>query len=225
MASSGPAPVGREPRTSRRERERAFRAQLILEDAEAVFAEHGFQGAAVEEIAARSEVAIATLYKMFGSKEGIFAALVEHRQERFLNDISGSALAGRSPLEQLDRLLHAVFEYFDLHKDAFRIYLTSTHGFPWLIRSSLGERTFTKYEEFVSLFASILEAGMRKNAWLVDDPTRLAGAAIGTLNALLVERHTGDEQLNLEDDVDHATLLIRRLVGAQVQNSEDDSKL
>jgi AcrR family transcriptional regulator len=209
---------------SRRDRERAFRAQLILESAETVFAEHGFQGAAVEEIAARSEVAIATLYKMFGSKEEIFAALIEYRQEEFIVSIRGAALTGGSPLEQLDRLLRAVFEYFDLHKTAFRIYLTATHGFPGLIRSSLGERTFTKYQEFVSLFASIIEAGMQKRAWSVDDPPRVAVASVGALNALLVRRHMGDDDADLDDDVRQATSLIRRLVGAQVADCEKPAK-
>jgi len=223
-SSSGHSPGGGTAPTSRRERERAFRAQLILEAAEVVFAERGFQGAAVEEIAARSEVSIATLYKMFGSKEEVFAALIEHRQEEFIVAMRGAARAGGSPLEQLESFLHAVFEYFDLHKAAFRIYLTSTHDFPWLVRSSLGERTFAKYQEFVSVFASILKAGMQKHTWSVDDPTRLAIAAVGTLNALLVQRHMGGEKAALDDDVRYATSLIRRLIGSPTAESPRSNK-
>jgi len=201
-----------------------LRIQITLEAAEEVFAAEGFQGASVEQIALRAEVAIATLYKMFESKEAIFAALVEYRQEQFLDEVRCFAEKGKSPAEQLRRLLRAVFEYFEQHKAAFRIYLTATHGFPFLMRSSLGEKTYAKYREFSAFLASILQSGMRQNAWPIDDPSRLSVVAIGGLNALLVRRHSEAHDAGLHEDVEYATSLVDRLVGVSPQRESNQRR-
>lgn len=203
---------------SRRERERAFRNRLILEAAEEVFTAKGFDAASVEEIAAQAEVAIATLYKLFGSKEAIFTALVEHRQEHFLVEVESFVRQGADPQERLRRVVEAVFRYFEEHKDTFRIYLSATHGFPWRMRSSFGERAFVRYQTFLAFVALLLQDGMRDKSWPVDDATRLAVAVMGTLNGLLTQRHTRKAERDLDDELQHALVLIRRLVGCSASS-------
>lgn len=201
-------------RVSRREQELAFRTRLIVEAAEEVFAARGFQAAAVEEIAGRAEVAIATLYKLFGSKEAIFAALVEHRQQEFLLEVEPVLRSGAVPAEQLTRFIEVIFRYFEGHRAAFRIYIGTTHGFPWLIRSSLGEHAFRKYQEFVEFVATLLDAGMRSGSWHRDDPVRLAIAIMGVLNGLLLQWQTQEGETGADEYIRHATELVFRLVGS-----------
>lgn len=202
-------------RTSRRDRERAFRASLILEAAEYVFATQGFQAASIEEIASRAEVAIATLYKMFGSKEAIFAALIEYRQSEFLVEVGAFARGRDTPPSQLDALIEATFRYFAQHQAAFRIYLAATHGFPWHIRTSLGERAFMKHQEFVRFIADILREGMRGGAWPKEDPAQLSVAAMGALNGLLMQWQTADAGAEPAEHIESAVRMVRRLVGAR----------
>jgi AcrR family transcriptional regulator len=202
------------PRRSRRERERAFRQQIILEAAEDVFAEHGFQAASVEQIAARSEVAIATLYKTFGSKEEIFAAMVGHRQEEFLRRIERALGDEGAAQGRLQRLVGEVFRYFDEHQDAFRLYLGATQGFPWHIRSSLGERAFARYGEFIGFVSELLAAGMEAGDWPAADAGRLAAAVAGAINGLLTLRHTTGAERDLAEEIRDAEGLILRMVGA-----------
>jgi AcrR family transcriptional regulator len=210
---------------SRRERERAFRNSLILERAEEVFAERGFQGASIEEIAARSEIAIATLYKLFGNKEAIFAAAVEHRQDELLREVEDFALAGDTPPAQLRRLVEAIFLYFERHRNTFRIYLGATHGFPWHIRSSLGERAFMKYENFLAVFAEFLKNGMRAGAWPADaDPAQLAAATVGAINGLLTRRQTADSVTDLQEEVRRATAVVERIVGMPLETRPSASR-
>jgi AcrR family transcriptional regulator len=196
-----------------REQVRAFRKQLILEAAEGVFAAHGFEGASVEEIASGADVAIATLYKVFGGKEAIFTALVEHRQDQFLIEVESSARENTDPRVQLERLTEAIFGYFEKHQQAFHIYLGATHGFPWRIRSSFGERTFQKYREFLTFLSTLLRAGIKAGAWPDADPQRLAAAVMGCINGLLTRRHTEQPRLPLRDDIEFATSVVSRLVG------------
>jgi len=205
------------PTPGRRAREKAFRSRLILEAAEQVFAARGFEGASVEEIAGKAEVAIATLYKLFGSKEAVFAALVEHRQDQFLVEVESSAGESTDPRVQLERLVEAIFRYFDEHQQAFRIYLGATQGFPWRIRSSFGERTFQKYQEFLKFLSTLLRAGIKVGAWPDADPQRLAPAVMGCINGLLTRRHTEQPRLPLTDDVEFATAVVIQLVGGRVR--------
>ena len=49
----------------------------IMQAARAEFQDNGFTHAAMAEIARKADVSTATLYKHFGSKEELFAAVVE----------------------------------------------------------------------------------------------------------------------------------------------------
>jgi AcrR family transcriptional regulator len=200
-------------RPSRRERERAFRTRLILEAAEEVFAARGFQGASIDEIARRAEIAIPTLYKLFGSKEAIFVGLVDYRQDQLVREAEAFARHGGTPQQQLERLVESIFRYFDRHRDAFRVYLSATQGFAWNIRSSLGEKSVAKYRELVAFFADLLAAGVRAGAWPAGhDAERLAVAAMGAMNGLLTKRYAGGPQVELEDEMRYATALVAAMV-------------
>src|ERR1700755_902533 len=63
------------PRERRRDRERT-RAE-ILEVATREFAEHGFSGARVDEIAEQTRTTKRMLYYYFESKEGLYVAVLE----------------------------------------------------------------------------------------------------------------------------------------------------
>ncbi|MBM1311983.1 TetR/AcrR family transcriptional regulator [Sulfitobacter mediterraneus] len=56
--------------------------QLLLDAAEALFAEHGFQGTKVTDIIERSGCSIGTFYHRFGDKEGLARVLIH----RFIED-------------------------------------------------------------------------------------------------------------------------------------------
>jgi TetR/AcrR family transcriptional repressor of mexJK operon len=51
--------------------------KAILREAEALFLDRGFDGASVEEVAARAEVSKQTIYKQFESKAALFVAVVQ----------------------------------------------------------------------------------------------------------------------------------------------------
>ena len=200
-------------RRSRREQELAFRTRLILEAAEDVFAEHGFQAASVEDIAAAAEIAIGTLYKSFGNKESLFAALLEYRQEEFLAAVDSCAHSDSPPDTQLSDFIERTFHYFDDHRAAFRIYLSATHGFSWNIRSSLGEQSFARYQRLLKILESLLAAGMTAGAWPRNDPVRLAVAVMGVINGALTERYTADTPPHLEEDIQPTQHLVLQLIG------------
>jgi len=67
--------VDREPDpTSRSGPRSAAKRELIVEAAMRAFAEHGFQGAKVEDIATELRIAKGSIFQHFGSKAGLFLA-------------------------------------------------------------------------------------------------------------------------------------------------------
>ncbi|RIK93158.1 MAG: hypothetical protein DCC73_09500 [Proteobacteria bacterium] len=62
--------------TSLRQKQRQQREEAIKRVADLLFQEQGFSQTNVEDIAARAEVGVATIYKYFGSKGGILCQLL-----------------------------------------------------------------------------------------------------------------------------------------------------
>jgi AcrR family transcriptional regulator len=76
--------------TGRRERTKAANRAAILDAGRAVFAEHGYDAAAVRQIVARTELAPGTFYNYFPDKESIFRALVEESIARVREELSAA---------------------------------------------------------------------------------------------------------------------------------------
>lgn len=72
------------PRTPRGE----LRHAALLEAAEAVFLEHGYEGASIEEIVRRVGGSKASLYSYFGSKENLFWEVLNQLSDRFMTELA-----------------------------------------------------------------------------------------------------------------------------------------
>jgi AcrR family transcriptional regulator len=70
--------------TSLRERKRERTRQAILAAASALLARRGLRETTMEEIAARAEVAVGTLYNYFGSKTALLRALLDLQTDDML---------------------------------------------------------------------------------------------------------------------------------------------
>jgi AcrR family transcriptional regulator len=80
---------------------RLVREKQLLELAEALFAERGYAGASMDELARRAGVTKPVVYELFGSKDGLFAACVERSIERLAADISAAVRAQSDPEARL----------------------------------------------------------------------------------------------------------------------------
>ncbi len=68
----------------------AERREQLISIARGVFAEKGFEGTSVEEIAARAEVSKPVVYEHFGGKEGLYAVVVDREVRRLLDMVSAA---------------------------------------------------------------------------------------------------------------------------------------
>jgi AcrR family transcriptional regulator len=83
------------------ERRRQRTRDLLLDAAKDVFAQRGFEGASLEEIAEAAGYTRGAIYKHFGSKEELFLAVNKRWNESFLESFVES-IDPSTPIEELD---------------------------------------------------------------------------------------------------------------------------
>lgn len=93
----------------------------IVDMATREFAEKGYSGARVDEIAARTKTSKRMIYYYFGGKEGLYIAVLENAYGR-IRAIEGSLdLEHQAPDEALRRLVAFTFDYQNAHPEFVRL--------------------------------------------------------------------------------------------------------
>lgn len=95
------------------------REQLII-IARELFAERGYDGTAIEEVAHRAAVSKPVVYEHFGGKEGLYAVVVDREVTQLLSGMR-SALSAGSSRELLEQATLTLLDYIEKRPDGFRI--------------------------------------------------------------------------------------------------------
>lgn len=116
-----------QPRRRRLPRER--RRELIEQSAAELFAEHGFAGTRLEDIAARAGITKQLLYRHFSDKTELYLALLERHRSDLPTFTAAMPTAGT-----LDQRLRAVIEawldYVQTHTHAWKLLFRDSGGGP-----------------------------------------------------------------------------------------------
>ncbi len=97
------------------------RRQQLLNVACSLFAEKGFDGASVEEIAHRASVSKPVVYEHFGGKEGVYAVVVDREMHYLLSEMTSALAEQAHPRLLLERAAVALLDYVEGSADGFRI--------------------------------------------------------------------------------------------------------
>jgi AcrR family transcriptional regulator len=97
------------------------RRQQLLDVARSLFAEKGFDGASVEEIAHRANVSKPVVYEHFGGKEGAYAVVVDREMRNLLTQMTSALAEDAHPRLMLERAAVALLDYVEGSADGFRI--------------------------------------------------------------------------------------------------------
>ncbi|MEU7134742.1 TetR/AcrR family transcriptional regulator [Streptomyces sp. NPDC046261] len=115
-----PTSGGRRARPRRVRMTGAERREQLLDIGRTLFAERGFEGTSVEEIAAKAGVSKPVVYEHFGGKEGLYAVVVDREMRQLLDMVTGALTAGH-PRELLEQAAFALLDYIEKSTDGFRI--------------------------------------------------------------------------------------------------------
>jgi len=144
----------------------------ILERATAEFAARGFAGARVDAIAQRCGLAKNMLYHYYGSKEGLFIAVLERMYETLRARQRDFAIRGSDPVEAMRRLIAHTFSALLEHGEAIALLNDENlHKGRHLRRS---KRIRALYDPLVDTIREVLRRGVAQGIFRRDiDPVTL----------------------------------------------------
>lgn len=95
--------------------------QQLLDAAEQVFGEKGYEASSIAEITQKAEVALGTFYVYFENKHAIFVELVAQLGERLRRALGGAVKGKPTRLERERAGFRAFFEFAAKHRNLYRI--------------------------------------------------------------------------------------------------------
>ena len=125
----------------------AQRREQLLDVGRGLFADKGYEGTTVEEIATRAEVSKPVVYEHFGGKEGLYAVVVDREIRHLLEAITSALTSVGDPRVLLERAALGLLDYIESSTDGFRI----------LVRDSPVAQSTGTFASLISEVASQVE--------------------------------------------------------------------
>jgi AcrR family transcriptional regulator len=134
-------------------------ADRILLKALELFSNKGYEASSVREICEASGLTKPTLYHFYGSKEGVYRAIVDGALEGFHATLAKDLAEPGTSREQLKRMGRRYFDYAGQNQQLMRFIFSTVHN-----PSSAAPRTdFPRfYQQVLALVGTAIEAGVTK---------------------------------------------------------------
>jgi TetR/AcrR family transcriptional regulator len=116
------AAPGQERAGSRTDRRKARTAGAIRDAAERLFISRGYSATTMEELAEEADVAVGSIYAHYGSKEGVYSALIDRALELDKQYCDAGFDAGDSPAARLFGLAEGYLRFAREHPGYFRLF-------------------------------------------------------------------------------------------------------
>ncbi len=175
----------------------------IMNAAIELFAEKGFDGSSIRDLAAKADVNVAMVNYYFGSKDKLFEALVENKA-RFmrgkLDEIENNAKL--SEIEKIDSIIESYVERL-LSQPLFHriLYQELLMG----ERESMHKNIIGMFVKNTLTLRTIIEQGIRKKVFRKVDPELTMATIIGTINQVMLSKAMCIMLVNREESFDPYT--------------------
>ncbi len=167
---------------------REERREELLACARQVFAEKGYHGATVDDIAARAGVARGTFYLYFDDRRTVFEALVDEFFVRLTAQIHSIDLeSDEPPLRQLRNNLHRLVSLALTEPEMMKLLLHDAAGLDPELDVKLGGF----YQAMSTFLEESLEEGQRIGLVRAGDKPVMVALGIGGLKEILLRAVTG----------------------------------
>jgi AcrR family transcriptional regulator len=162
----------------------------IIEAAARVFAQKGYSGAVVADIAVQADIGKGTVYEYFSSKEDLFFAVFEWFQKKTEKAATvGISALGGSAADRLKVLNNSLMGLWDEIKDAFVLVMEF-----WAASSSTQMRRRFKgafkqlYDDYRKIVSALIQDGINSGEFSSSvKPDPVAAALVGTWDALFLQ--------------------------------------
>jgi AcrR family transcriptional regulator len=169
---------------SRRGREYLTRRAEILKAGEKLFAEKGFHGATMVDLAKMSEFSVGTLYNFFKTKEEVYYTLLIEKLVLFHSKL-GTEINQHPPgLVQILALIEASVKFFQENQDFFRIFIQERSTVELSVGAAAGKELRKRYLVYIDLVAKVMTKAIKKGDIQKFNPVEIAYSLVGMLNSL-----------------------------------------
>lgn len=183
----------------------------IMEAAEKLFAEQGFSGTSVRDIAEAAHVNLAMISYYFGSKEKLMEAMFHHRGSDFKIQLENILQSKNlSPIQKVEKLIddyiEKIFKKQCFHKIMTREQMNNT--------GAITEQIYQLKQRNHSLIKDLINEGQKSGDFKKNiDVSFLMMTLIGTASQLLTAQHYYRKINNLESmpDEDFEKLIKKKL--------------
>jgi AcrR family transcriptional regulator len=212
-----------EPLTPERRRQQT--REHLLQAATRVFAERGFHGASLDDVAAAAGFTKGAVYSNFKSKEDLFLAILESRYERAMNDLHATLETSESwetNLSDFVALVRSQFEEAGIDEwtalyQEFCLYA---------LRNPAARRGLAKLNRLdVESVAGIIERERKRHDIRVPEtPQQAAQIVVALMNGLFVTRAIDPEAVDESFLESVIAFLARSLTFAPTPPTQDAEK-
>lgn len=147
------------------------RARALREEARRMFLEQGYERTNINELVRRAGGSMATLYRYYGGKAGLFAAMMEEAREQLLTPLTQVGDPSEAPAAFLGRLGEGFLRLVVSEEGVgfFRVVLAETYKFPEL-QQAVG-RAFAQLTNHLTIY---LDAQVAAGTLRIADTRRAA---------------------------------------------------
>lgn len=170
----------------------------IIDTAVELFAEKGFEGSSIRELAQRAGVNLAMVNYYFGSKDKLFEAIVEHKA-RFMRGKLDEIAADNTmdPLQKMDAVVESyvnkIISSPSFHRLLYQELLVND-------RPELNNAIIRIFSKNTHTIRDIIEQGIRKKQFRKVDPQLTMATLMGTINQVMLSEAMCVMLMNREKD-------------------------
>jgi AcrR family transcriptional regulator len=169
---------------SRKGREYLARRAEILRAAEKLFAEKGFHGTTMLDLAKLSEFSVGTLYNFFKTKEEVYYTLLIEKLDLFQSKLDTKVNQHPPGVDQILALIEASIQFFEENQNFFRIFIQERSTVESSVGATAGKELRKRYLSYIDLVAKVMTKAIEKGDIQKCNPLEVAYSLVGILDSL-----------------------------------------
>jgi AcrR family transcriptional regulator len=168
-----------------------------------LFSNKGYHHVTMQEIAARSEFAIGTLYTFFPNKKELYKAMFLEKHEAYIERITQAISGGENEKKKLRLFLQTKITIFRESLAFIRLFMAESKGASFNIKAGLDRELRKKSFAFLHKLADVFDQGMKRGSFKpIAQPMVLAVALDNMVEIFLLLWLESPEKYNFPENPD-----------------------
>ena len=182
--------------------------ERILQGAEQVFAERGFEAAGIREIAERAGLSVGSVYGIFEGKDALFLAVHELRSAELFERMTEVIDMQAGPLALIEQGIEETLRFFCERPNYLRMHLQDRTA--WALSEQGTDVQAESWQRGVELIREAFAVGISEGVFYEGDPESNARMVMAMHQVKLAEWVASEPRPSSKDVARELKLLFRR---------------